>query len=41
VLDIGGARLALEAVGKVFARQTAHFDLFNAFDSLGSQNRGD
>ena len=41
VLDIGGARLALEAVGKAFARQAARFNLFNALDSLRSQNLGD
>jgi hypothetical protein len=33
VLDIGGARLALEAVGKAFARQAARFNLFNALES--------
>jgi hypothetical protein len=41
VLDVGGARLALEAVGKAFARQAARFNLFNALDSLRSQNLGD
>ena len=41
VLDIGGARLALEAVGKAFARQALRFNLFNALDSLRSQNLGD
>ena len=37
----GAARLALEAVGKAFARQAARFNLFNALDSLRSQNLGD
>ena len=42
VLDIGGARPALEAVGKGFAAQDAYFDLFNPLDSLGShRNLGD
>jgi hypothetical protein len=42
VLDIGGARPALEAVGKGFASQDAYLDLFNALDSLGShRNLGD
>jgi glycosidase len=42
VLDIGGARPALEAVGKGFASQDAYFNLFNPLDSLGShRNLGD
>ena len=41
VLDIGSARLALEAVGKAFTRQAARFNLINALDSLRSQNLGD
>jgi hypothetical protein len=41
VLDVGGARFALEAVGKAFARQALRFNLFNALDSLRSQNLGD
>ena len=43
VLDIGGARPALEAVGKGLAPQTAYFDGFNEFDpGLGShRNVGD
>ena len=37
VLDIGGARPALEAVGKGFAPQTAYFSGFDKFDpGLGS-----
>jgi hypothetical protein len=36
VLDIGGARPALEAVGMGFAAQDAYFDLFNPLDSLGT-----
>jgi glycosidase len=42
VLDIGGARPALEAVGKGLAAQAAYFDLFNPLDPLGShRNLGD
>ena len=43
VLDLGGARPALEAVGKGLAPQTAYFDGFNEFDpGLGShRNLGD
>jgi hypothetical protein len=42
VLDIGGARPALEAVGKGLAVQAAYFDLFNPLDPLGShRNLGD
>ena len=43
VLDIGGARPALEAVGKGLAAQTAYFNGFDEFDpGLGShRNLGD